>query len=147
MAQKSWPSGAPSRAAAACIAVTPGATWMSSVQPLRIVFHGLEHRRRHREHARIAAGNDGDRTALGRKLQRKPGAIHFNPIVAGVSALVRSQCEPLHIGAVADNIGRRLDRRARLRRHPFGRTWAKPDNHYAPAHGRRPLPGARMREK
>jgi len=26
IAQKSWPSGAPSRAAAACIALTPGAT-------------------------------------------------------------------------------------------------------------------------
>ncbi len=35
IAQKSWPSGAPTRAAAACIALTPGATMMSTADQSR----------------------------------------------------------------------------------------------------------------
>ena len=120
---------------------------MSSSSHSRILLDRLEHSRRHGEHARIAAGDDGDLAPFRRKLQGKPGAVHFDAIVAGVGALVRPQGEPLDIGAIADDIARRRDRRARLRRHPFGRTRAEPDNRDAPAHGRRPLPGARMSEK
>ena len=68
MAQKSWPSGAPSRAAAACIAVTPGATCDVKLEPAGVFFERLEHSRSHGEHAGITAGNDGDRAALRREL-------------------------------------------------------------------------------
>ncbi len=148
MAQKSWPSGAPSRAAAACIAVTPGATAMSSLSHSRVFFDRLEHSRRHREHARIAARDDGDFAAFRRKFQRKASAVHLNPIVAREwAALIRPQGQPLHIRAVADNVARRRNRGGRFRGHPLGRAGSQSHNHDAPAHGRRPLPGARMIEK
>ena len=107
----------------------------------------LEHRRRHGENARIAAGDDRDRAPFRRELERKAGAVEFGAIVAGVGALVRPQGQAVEIRAIADDVARRLDRRARLRRHPFGGAGAEPDDHDPPAHGRRPRPGARMSEK
>ena len=116
-------------------------------EPFRILLDRLEHRRRHGEDARIAARDDRDRTALRREPQREAGAVEFGAIVAGVSALVRPQGQAVEIGAVTDDVGRGPDRRARLRRHPFGGPGAEPDDRDPPAHGRRPLPGARMSEK
>ena len=100
-----------------------GHPWLDSnveLQPSRIFLDGLEHCRRHGEHAWIAAGNDGNCAARCRKIQCEAGAVHFNSIVARVSALVGPQCETLHIRAVADNIARCLNRRARFGRHPLG---------------------------
>ena len=147
MAQKSWPSGAPSRAAAACIAVTPGADRDVEIEPSRILFDRLEHRRRHGENARVAARDDRDRAPFRRELEREAGAIEFGAIVAGVGALVCPQGQAVEIRAIADDVARRPDRCARLRRHPFGGTGAEPDDHDPPAHGRRPRPGARISEK
>ena len=49
------------------------------LQPLRIVFDGLEHSRRHRKHARIAAGNDGDRRGLPWRASTQAGRAPFQP--------------------------------------------------------------------
>src|SRR6185437_16004766 len=107
MAQKSWPSGAPSRAAAACIAVTPGATAMS--------------RRRHSGASWVAAGDDGYRAAFRRKLQGEPGALHFLPVVAWVGALILPQAQAIEIGAIADDVACRRNGCTRFRRHPLSR--------------------------
>ena len=147
MAQKSWPEWRAEPRRRGLHRGHPGLDGNVELDPLRIVLNGLEHSRRHGEHARITTGNDGDRAALRGKLQCKPGAVHFNSVVAGVHALVPSQCQPLHIRSIADNVARGLDRLAGFRRHPLGRARAKSDNHDAPSHGRRPLPGARMSEK
>ena len=65
IAQKSWPSGAPSRAAAACMAETPGNTRMSRARHSRgAVVDRLEDGRRHGENAGIAARDDGDDASL-----------------------------------------------------------------------------------
>ena len=91
MAQKSWPSGAPSLAAAACIAETPGETAISSSS--------------HRGLSSIASntaaamantpGSPPETTATARpsaaSVKRKPGAVQFEAIVAGVGALVGPQ--------------------------------------------------------
>ena len=88
MAQKSPPSGAPTSAAAASIAVTPGSTRMSSVAPRRIAgLDRFEHRRRHGEHAGIAARYDGDLAAGGGKRQRVTRAIELDAIVGSMAAL------------------------------------------------------------
>ena len=147
MAQKSCPSGAPSRAAAACIAETPGATEYFETAPRRIVLDRLEDSRRHGENARIAARDDGDVEAVGGKLQREPGAVELVAVVARMDALAGRELEVLDIGRVADDVARHSDGRARLRRHPPSRTRAQTDDRNAPAHGRRPRPGARMSEK
>ena len=59
MAQKSWPSGAPARAAAACIAETPGDAMISTPRPggSRAALEQLEHQRRHGVDAGIAGGD------------------------------------------------------------------------------------------
>ena len=96
-------------------------------------------------------GSPPETTATARpsaaSVERKAGAVEFGAIVAGVGALVWPQGQAVEIRAIADDVARRLDRRARLRRHPFGGTGAEPDDHDPPAHGRRPRPGARMSEK
>ena len=87
IAQKSWPSGAPSRAAAACIALMPGATSMVEVAPCRLAaLDRLEHRRRHREYAGIAARDDGDVAPFGGQAQRMARALDLVAIVAGMAA-------------------------------------------------------------
>ena len=92
MAQKSPPSGAPTSAAAASIAVTPGSTRMSSVAPRRIAgLDRLEHRRRHGEHAGIAARHDRDLAARRGERQRMARAIELDAVVGGVAALVRAR--------------------------------------------------------
>ena len=55
------------------------------LEPARIVLDRLEHRRRHRENAGIAAGDDRDRAALRGERQGKPGAVQFEAIVADVA--------------------------------------------------------------
>ena len=66
MAQKSWPSGAPSRGGGRCIAVMPGHHRDVERAPGGLAgLDRLEHGRRHGEHARIAARDDSDRAALG----------------------------------------------------------------------------------
>ena len=64
-AQKSWPSGAPIRAATASIAVMPGHDGDIERAPaFRPGFDLLADRRRHGEDAGIAAGDDRDARAL-----------------------------------------------------------------------------------
>ncbi len=65
----------------------------------------------------------------------------------GVFAMASAVFEAIDVRPVADDIGCGLDRRARLGRHPLRGPGTEPDDHEAPAHGRRPLPGARMSEK
>ena len=50
-------------------------------------FDRLEHRRRHGEHAGIAAGDDSDLLARGRKRQSMPCTVEFDAIVGGMAAL------------------------------------------------------------
>ena len=80
MAQKSWPSGAPARAAAACMAEMPGATTIS-MRALRSrpgegppASQAFEDQRRHRVDAGIAGGDERDGAALRRERQRLPHA-------------------------------------------------------------------------
>ena len=117
------------------------------VEPSRVVLDRLEHRRRHGEDAWIAARNDSDGAPFRRELQREAGAAELGAIVAGVGVLVRPQGQPIEIRAIADDVGRRPDRRGGFRRHPFGGAGTEPDDRYPAAHGRRPRPGARIREK
>ena len=64
------------------------------VAPRRIArLHRLEHRRRHGEHAGIAARHDGDLAAGSGKRQRKPRAIELDAIVRSVAALVVARAE------------------------------------------------------
>ena len=75
MAQKSCPSGAPTRAATASIAVTPGTIATSSVRHAAVAaLDLLAHRRRHRKHAGIAAGDQRDMRALSRRGAAPPRA-------------------------------------------------------------------------
>ncbi len=115
--------------------------------PSRLLLDRLEHSRGHGEHARIAAGDDGDRAPLGGERQRKPGARELGAIVARVRALAGLEREPFDVRPVADDVGRGRDRGAGFGRHPLGRAGAEPDDGEAPAHGRRPRPGTRIIEK
>ena len=142
MAQKSPPSGAPTSAAAASIAVTPGSTRMSSAAPRRIArFDRLEDRRRHGEHAGIAARHDDDLPAGRGERQRKAGAIEFDAIVRGVPALVAARGNAVEIGAVAHEVGRTGERRLRRRRHQLGLARPGADHDERAAHSRLPSPG------
>ena len=68
------------------------------LEPSRVFLDRLEHSRRHGEHARIAARDDGDRASFRGKFERELGALHFDAIVARMDALVRAQDEPPDIG-------------------------------------------------
>ena len=90
MAQKSWPSGAPTRAATASIAVTPGTTATSRLAPGRIAaLDLLADRGRHGEHAGIAAGDQRDVRAGRGVAQRRRGARALLAVVGGVARLAR----------------------------------------------------------
>ena len=129
MAQKSPPSGAPTRAAAASIAVMPGSTWMSSLRQSGIaVLEGFEHRRCHGEDARIAAGDNGDVRTLRREIEREARAIKLDPVVGGMAALARALGHAVDIGAVADEIGGGGKRLGRRRREPARIAGAEADD-------------------
>ncbi len=89
IAQKSCPSGAPSRAAAASRAEMPGTTSMSSARQRRMGLHRLEHRRRHAEHPGVAARHDRHPAPGGGQRQRVPGAVQLDAVVRGVPRLAR----------------------------------------------------------
>ena len=135
MTQKSWPSGAPMRAAAASMAETPGTTVMSmSFQAGAARLDRLEDRARHGEHAGIAGGDDRDGLALSGKLERLAGAGKLLAIVGGVAALAGTLRHTGKIGRIADEIGRGGKRLGGERRHQLGRAGAKADNGEATGH-------------
>ena len=113
----------------------------------RVRLDRFEHRRRHREYARIAARDDRHRPSLRGQGQGETRAIELHAIVACVSALVGMKREPLDIGPVADDVRRALDLGAGLGRHPARVARPKSHNGDASAHGRRPRPGTRIIEK
>ena len=121
MAQKSPPSGAPTSAAAASMAVTPGSTLMSRSTPRRVAgLDRLEHRRRHGEHAGIAARHDDDLAARGGERQSVPRAFELDAVVGGMAALAGPLRHTVEIGTVAHEIGGARERRLRRRRHELG---------------------------
>ena len=106
MAQKSCPSGAPIRAAAANMAEMPGITSMSSARhaggPASIASNTAL------AMANTPASPD-DTTATSRpgggQCQRVAGAVQFLAVVGGVADLAVAQGTARQIGAVADQIG------------------------------------------
>ena len=69
----------------------------------------FEHRRRHGEHAGIAARHDGHPPALGGEAQGVTRAVELDAIVRSVPALAgRKLRDARQIGVVADEVGRLL---------------------------------------
>ena len=119
MAQKSWPSGAPSRAAAACIAETPGDHGDVERAPAGSSSIASNNA------AAIAKtpGSPPETTATSRpspaRRERKPGAGEFVAIVARMARAVRSRsASRVDIGRIADDVGCGCDRGGGLGRHP-----------------------------
>ena len=87
-----------------------------------------------------------DENWLGHALQGFAAAKDVGPR-RSMCALAGPQQKALDIGPVADDVARRLDLGARLRRHPRSLSGAEADDRDASAHGRRPRPGTRIIEK
>ena len=103
MAQKSCPSGAPTRAATASMAVTPGTMVTSSARhSARPGLDRLADRRRHGEDAGIAARDDRDPLALCGLRQRRLRARDLLAVVGRDLDLVRPELQPVEIGPVAE---------------------------------------------
>ena len=120
------------------------------VAPARIaLFDRLENRRRHREYARISAGDQGDMASILDQAQRMARALHFDPIAGLVPRLPLFGRKPFEIGCVANKIGCIRDEVRGFGRDPRVATGAKADNPQSPrrSHGRLPWPGMRMEEK
>ena len=132
MAQKSWPSGAPARAAAACIAEMPGATTIS-MRRARVRqaagVEALEDERRHRVDAGVAGRDERDGAAFRRQRQRLPHARLLRA-ERGIEALgMRDERrDEIEIERVADRRVARLEQAPRLRRQPFGAARADADD-------------------
>ena len=99
------------------------------------------HRRRHGEHAGIAAGDDGDLGTLRRMAQRRRGAGALLAVVGGMARLAVAHGNAVEIGAVAiDGIGGG-EQRAGLRGEPARVARAEADHREMPAHDRPSQPG------
>ena len=142
IAQKSPPSGAPTSAAAASIAVTPGSTLMS-----RSRHAGSPDSTASNTAAAMAntPGSPPDTTATWRpdsgKRQREPRAIEFDAIVRSVAALVVARGNAVEIGTVAHEVGGARQRGLRRRRHQLGLAGPRADHHERAVHSRLPSPG------
>jgi hypothetical protein len=64
----------------------------------------LEHRRGHREDARVAGGHDGDPPSLLGQLERVPRPLGLHPVVAGVPPLPGVGRHAGQVRAVADQV-------------------------------------------
>ena len=106
MAQKSPPSGAPTRAAAASIAVMPGSTVIGTARQAGSPSSASN------TAAAMAKtpGSPPDTTATrfpcAARSSAKRGALQLDPVVGGMAALARLGRDAVEIGAVADEIGR-----------------------------------------
>ena len=133
--QKSWPSGAPTRAAAACIAESPGTTRTSTPAnaPLPVLGR-LEHGGGHREDARVAGGDDRDARAAGGELQRVARALDLDAVVAARGGAGRGRAGTrARYGLVADELVGRGQLGLRLGRQPLRPGRAEPDDRHAAA--------------
>ena len=107
IAQKSWPSGAPARAAAASIAVMPGSTRMSSACQRRYISPAPRTRptpsrtRRDRRDETIT-----DVPACRGQFKRLVGALQLDAVVAGVQRQAFARRHARDIGNIADDVGR-----------------------------------------
>src|SRR5450631_2270823 len=109
----------------------------------------LKNRRRHREHARIAAGDDRDMMTLLGQAQSMPRAPQFVAVAGLVATLPLFERKPFEVGRVADKIGRVADQARSFGRDPCVVAWANADDPQASrgVHGRLPWPGMRIEEK
>ena len=141
-AQKSWPSGAPIRAATASIAVMPGTNGDIERAPaFRAGFDFLAYRGRHGEHAGIAARHDRDARALRRMPQRRGGARALFAIVGRMPGLAGARRHAIEIGPVAVERLRVCQRRLGFRREIARIARSQSDDGEVPAHGRSSQPG------
>src|SRR5580693_4103060 len=92
IAQKSWPSGAPIRAATASIAVMPGMIATSSARQLSGPASIS---------SQIAAAHHGDARALRRVTERGGGACALLTVVRRVAVLAGAHRHAVEIGSVA----------------------------------------------
>ena len=121
MAQKSWPSGAPTRAATASIAVTPGTTVSSrSRHARRAGLDRLADGRRHGEDAGIAARDHRDSRALRRLASAAAARDSSSRLSEAMRDWSGRELEPVEIGTVAEEVVGRGDGAAGLRRHLLG---------------------------
>ena len=121
IAQKSCPSGAPARAAAACIALTPGATVIADRRPVAPPFalDQLEHQRGEAVDAGVAGRDQRDRPSLGRQIEREPHPRRLFADRAVMPALAGDRtAEQVEIKPVADDFVGRREQRGRLRGPP-----------------------------
>ncbi len=144
-AQKSCPSGAPSRAAAACMADRPG-TMRSGMAAQSAVprLQGLDHGRRHGEDTRVAARTRRRRCARRRRGRRRGGRGRARRGCRWRGARGRTARAPGRGRARSPQIGRAREHVGGLGREPVRRAGAEPDDGDAAAvHGRLPWPGTR----
>jgi hypothetical protein len=107
----------------------------------------LAHRRRHREHARIAARNHRHPISGGRGHQGSRSARDLLAIVGRFAALAGPFGHPCQIGRITQQqLGIRQRRRCFGRDLP-GVSGAEPDHGQAARHGCPAQPGTRMIEK
>ena len=114
IAQKSWPSGAPARAAAACSAETPGTTAISTRRQSRRASRSISSKtsarqpvdagiaRRDQRHRSGRRRRDRARAAPAPPRRRARSSCRVLPAIAGA--------EQIEIEAVADDVARRGER-------------------------------------
>ena len=77
------------------------------------VLDGFKHRRRHREHAGIAARDHGDLAAFGGERQRVTRPLDLDAVVGGMAALAGNGFgNSIEIGSISDEIASRHAARA-----------------------------------
>ena len=101
----------------------------------------------HGEHARIAAGHQGDLRALRRVAQRRRSAAALLAVVGGVARLARPRRHAIEIGAIAIERVGGFERGRGLRRQHIRAARTEPHDRERAGHGRFSQPGTRMTEK
>ena len=145
MAQKSPPSGAPTSAAAASIAVTPGSTRISSP---RQAGSPLSTASKTADAMANTPGSPPETTTTCRPCAARESAcmrpLEFDPVIGGVPALIARHRHTIEIGSVADEVRGLRERRRCRRRHEVGFARSGADDHQRAGHSRRPWPGIRI---
>ncbi|KGW79234.1 hypothetical protein Y046_3854 [Burkholderia pseudomallei MSHR2990] len=105
-------------------------------RPARVVgaVERLEHGGRHREHAGVARGHDRDAPAPRGELERVARALQLLAVVGYVQLLIGAQrARHVHVGRVADDVGRVGERRARGGGHQVRAAGAEAEHRQAAA--------------
>ena len=135
IAQKSWPNGAPTRAATANMQVMPGTTVTSRSRQIA----GPRSRASHTAAAiantpGVASGDHGDERAGRSVLQRPRGPIQLLAIIGGLPALVGAHRQPRHVRSIAVEHVRAIEGDGGLGRELIGVSRPETDDRDSTAH-------------